>query len=183
MKNLMLILALSVFGYTIANAQVKRQYQDTDHASTMVVVKEDGMTDVDVLNSQFNLNDISMGQVIRITTEGTIVTDGDYSEAPPVQEVKAVDRAPEKPVVEEVEETIVITEVEEPTAPIEAPKMVSNVVKADKNRTSTGRIAYNDAPSGTYRHMSEVKRPKTKRVRLKKNKRAKRNNYRKCFAF
>ena len=173
----MLIVALSVFGYSIVNAQIKRQYQDAAYASTMVVVKENGQTDVDILNSQFNLNDVSMGQVIRITTEGTIVNDA--SPSVPVQEVKAVER---EILAVEKEEKIVVETKKEESEEIAQPKLVSAVTKKNTSRTATGRIAYNDAPIGTYTKMSDFKRKK-KKVRIKKAKRAKRNNYNKCFAF
>jgi len=56
----LLMLSISV------EAQVKDQYQSDGLTTT--VVKEDSANDMDILNSQFDLDDVGMHQVIRITT-------------------------------------------------------------------------------------------------------------------
>ena len=67
-KELIIIIAMIVATMQLTNAQVKNQYQDDVYAQTTVVVKEDSATDADILNNQFDLDEIGMGQVIRITT-------------------------------------------------------------------------------------------------------------------
>jgi hypothetical protein len=49
-------------------AQVKDTYQDQANALTTIVVKEDSASDLDILQQQFDLDQIGMHQVIRITT-------------------------------------------------------------------------------------------------------------------
>lgn len=60
--------AILLFASISAQGQVKWQYQDTVRERTTVIVREDGTTDQDILNQQFDLDQFSMGQVIRITT-------------------------------------------------------------------------------------------------------------------
>ncbi len=58
----LLLLSGSVYG------QIKDQYTDEKDALTTVVVKEDAANDMDILNDQFDLDEVGMHQVIRITT-------------------------------------------------------------------------------------------------------------------
>jgi len=56
-------------GVMTLSAQVKKQFQDDTYAQTTIVIKDDAAGDLDILNSQFDLDEIGMDQVIRITTE------------------------------------------------------------------------------------------------------------------
>jgi len=68
MKELLIIITMMVACLQLTNAQVKNQFQDDIYAQTTIVVKEDSASDVDILNDQFDLDEIGMGQVIKITT-------------------------------------------------------------------------------------------------------------------
>ena len=62
----MLFASLSIqFGFS----QVKKQYLDNTNLKSTVVVKEDHVSDIDILNSQFDINSFGLGQEIRIKTE------------------------------------------------------------------------------------------------------------------
>ena len=67
MKNSYPFLLLVCFAVHSSFAQVKKQYQQ-DNSQTMVVVKENLSSDEDILNS-LDPDDYGMHQVIRITTE------------------------------------------------------------------------------------------------------------------
>ncbi len=73
MKPSTCILALCLLGSNLASqtqTTVKRQYIDDKSAETTVVIKTDeGADDLAILNDQFDMDDVGMGQVIRITTE------------------------------------------------------------------------------------------------------------------
>jgi len=70
-KNLLTTLVALLFVCATLNAQVKDQYQDKSNGTT-IVVKEDAANDMDILNDQFDLDDVGMHQVIRITTREEI---------------------------------------------------------------------------------------------------------------
>lgn len=55
--------------YLLSDAQIKRTYTDNVYSQTTVAVKEDGASDVEVLNEAFDLDEFGMDQQIRITTE------------------------------------------------------------------------------------------------------------------
>ncbi len=67
MKKASLILVMLSTICLSAFSQVKKQYADSTEHGTTVVVKEDGASDIDILNSYGDI--YSMGDVIRITTE------------------------------------------------------------------------------------------------------------------
>ena len=77
---------------SILQGQIKDQFQDTADGLTTVVVKEDAANDMDILNSQFDLDDVGMHQVIRITTRQ------DQPVPTPVEEVAV--EIPQEEVVE-----------------------------------------------------------------------------------
>lgn len=67
MKKASLILVMLSTICISAFSQVKTQYADSTEHGTTVVVKEDGASDLDILNSYGD--NYSMGDVIRITTD------------------------------------------------------------------------------------------------------------------
>ena len=64
MKKLWITLLLLLFIASIGFAQIKRQFEDTKQNGRTVVVKEEGITDQQILNQQFG--DVRPGKVIRI---------------------------------------------------------------------------------------------------------------------
>ena len=71
-KQIILTLVVLFTINSLGISQVKKQYQDTVHKSTTVVIKEDGANDLDILNSQFNLDDYAVNEQIKITTDHTV---------------------------------------------------------------------------------------------------------------
>lgn len=63
------LLVLFFLSYHFGFSQVKKQYLDDKNLKSTVVVKEDNVSDMDILNSQFDINSIGLGQEIRIKTE------------------------------------------------------------------------------------------------------------------
>ena len=61
-------LCISLISLSSVYAQIKSQYESNQ---TTVVIKEDEANDMDILNQQFDLDEIGMHQVIRITTGST----------------------------------------------------------------------------------------------------------------
>ena len=70
-KTLTLCLAVSlVFFHFSSFSQITRQYQDQNNAETTIVIKENkAINDFEVLDQFFDMDDVPMGQVIKITTE------------------------------------------------------------------------------------------------------------------
>lgn len=103
MKNRITTLILLVLAVQLTFAQVKREYQDEVFSQTTVVVKHDKASDKEVLN-QYDLDDIGMDQVIRITTEDVVVEEPNSNPAPQIKqpEEKPVVSKPVIPVVPEV---------------------------------------------------------------------------------
>ncbi len=69
MKYLSLLVLFTFLSFQFGISQVKKQYLDNQNLKSTVVVKEDNASDMDILNSQFDINSIGLGQEIRITTE------------------------------------------------------------------------------------------------------------------
>lgn len=69
MKYLSLLVLFTCLSLQFGFSQVKKQFLDNKNARTTVVIKEDAANDLAILNSQFDINSIGMGQEIRITTQ------------------------------------------------------------------------------------------------------------------
>jgi len=69
MKYLSLLVLFTSLSLQFGFSQIKKQFLDAKNAKTTVVIKEDAASDMAILNSQFDLNAIGMGQEIRITTQ------------------------------------------------------------------------------------------------------------------
>lgn len=69
MKYLISLVIFTCLSLQFGFSQVKKSYVDSDHSETTVVVKEDNASDIDILNSQFDINSIGLGEVIMIKTE------------------------------------------------------------------------------------------------------------------
>lgn len=69
MKYLSLLVFFTCLSLQFGFSQVKKQFLDSKSTKTTVVIKEDAASDMAILNSQFDINSIGMGQEIRITTQ------------------------------------------------------------------------------------------------------------------
>ena len=201
MKNLSLSLILVCFtlqfGFSQTNSDnVKRQYIDKVNTETTVVVKQDNASDMDVLNRQFNLNDVSMGEVIFIKTE-------DLAPAKPkaertsfsqmVQESSKPSRTvATQPVVKETptaqpsvaSTTTVVRKSSRAASARPQLRSKTSTPKTTKSRTIAKKsVAPPAKRASRYKGTGTLKRVKTKRVKLKKRKRVKRGRRNKCFSF
>jgi len=174
MKRTTLLLVLIGISIQITQAQVKEQYRDQDDASTVVVVKEEGANNIEILNSQFDLDEVSMGEQIMIImkdgkpvmvkSDGTpINVNKDDTPAEPAEDVfvgaeMPVTQTPE-PVVEEVvqEATPVVQKVAQPAA------------KATTVSSNTSKTRAKSAP-GTYPVKTKFKKKRVSRKAYKKRK-------------
>jgi len=202
MKNLSLLLTLVCLtlqtGFSQTNStNVKRQYIDTVNSGTTVVVKEEAASDIDVLNTQFNINDVSMGEVIFIKTE-------DLEPSKPKSErTSFADMGNEPQVSTTVQEstkparTVATQPVVEKT-PVKAaistrPKAARPQLKAKANTTARAKKATKAkaktvaAPKAKraqkYFGSGSSRKVKTKKRKLKKRKRVRRSSRNKCFSF
>ena len=207
MKNLSLLLIL--VGLTLqtgfsqtTTTNVKRQYHDTVNASTTVVVKQDHASDMDVLNSQFNINDVSMGEVIFIKTE-------DLAPSKPKSERTSFEDMGKEPVAVQQPQpnTTTVQTVQESTKPARTvatqPVEQKTVVKATKssraksarpqlkkkvNKAAAAKTTKTVAKpkakrAQKYFGVGSSKKVKTKRKKLKKRKRVRRSSRNRCFSF
>lgn len=128
-------------------AQIKRQYKDDKIARQTVVVKEESsMSDIEILNSQFDLDDYAVGEQIRITTENL------------------PEQAPETPKVVQEEEILASVD----KRPVRAKKPIQ------KKKTVKAAPKKSTYVQGTYPRKSKAKK-KSRRVKKKKRKRLNRN--------
>ena len=202
MKNLSLFLILvgltlqTGFSQTSTTTNVKRQYHDTSNASTTVVVKENNASDMDVLNSQFNINDVSMGEVIFIKTE-------DLAPSKPKSERTSFEDMGKEPVAGQVS-TTTVQESTKPartvaTQPVEQrttvkaatssraksarPQLRKKVTKTSKAKTTRTVAKPEVKRAQKYFGVGSARKVKTKRKKLKKRKRVRRSSRNKCFSF
>ena len=201
MKNLSLILILVSFtlqfGFSQTNTtNVKRQYMDKVNTETTVVVKQGSASDMDVLSSQFNLNDVSMGEVIFIKTED-LAPSKPKSErtsfSQMVQEsTKPARTVASQPVVAQPTATPQSTVNAAPVRKSSRAASARPQMRAKTNTTKSKALKTvakkSVAPKTTtrssrYTGTGTLRKVKTKRVKLKKRKRVKRGRRNKCFSF
>lgn len=200
MKNLSLLLTLVCLtlqtGFSQTNStNVKKQYIDTVNSGTTVVVKKDAASDMDVLNSQFNINDVSMGEVIFIKTEDlapskpkserTSFADMANPQATTtVQEsTKPARTVATQPVVEKTP----VKAATSTRAKAARPQMRSASTSTVKAKKATKAKAKTVAPKAKraqkYFGSGSARKVKTKKRKLKKRKRVRRSSRNKCFSF
>ena len=195
MKNRIHTLILLLFAVQLSFAQVKRQYQDEVFSQTIVVVKDDQAQDADILN-QFDLDDIGMDQVIRITTEIPEVSTPKTPVSNPVPKVVAskpiVEMAPEDrkpkakrwtkrqkkvaPIKKALEDPII--------AEVEKPVEKEAINRGGKDKERSVRSNRKVRKSSKSRKVRTKKKSKRKNRRLKKAKRKKYKGKKySCFTF
>ena len=201
MKNLSLILilvglALQIgFSQTTSTTNVKRQYHDTSNAATTVVVKESNANDMDVLNSQFNINDVSMGEVIYIKTEN-LAPSKPKSERTSFQDMgKEANVATTSTTVQEstkpartvatqpVEQKSTVKAATSSRAKSARPQMRAAKKTAPKAKTTKAVAKPEAKKAQKYFGVGTSRKVKTKKKRLKKRKRVRRSSRNKCFSF
>jgi len=70
MKHFAITLGVLCLYATAVVGQVKTKFQDKDHKHQTVVIKtSEEDDDMEILNSQFNIDEVKVGEEIRITTE------------------------------------------------------------------------------------------------------------------
>ncbi len=176
MKKLSLVLAMSLWLIQLSNAQVKRQYQDEKFSETTVVVKKDGASDQEILSANFDMDYVSMGTVIRITTEADKPVQS-IPEQPTPEIIKLADESiPETPiqVQEQIEEAPAVAAAGNAEVPQE-------IVPAAARTTSSATSFSGSRKGGNYPVYSGYQGMGNKK-RFKKSKRKKKNK-KKCFKF
>ena len=191
-KQIILTLVVLFTINSLGISQVKKQYQDQVHKSTTVVIKEDGANDLDILNTQFNLDDYAVNEQIKITTDHSTkptgtnsqnVSGGQTTNLPAPELTSATASAAdtyERPKtkmkrwsVREKKENTNSNEVLEEKPVAATPSTV-------KEKSSRSKNVSSNRSTTTARKYKKKKRKK----RLKKQKRKKRRNKNgKCYQF
>ena len=175
-KNV-LTLVMVLFLYSSTHAQVKKQFQDSTDALTTVVIKDEGASDLDILNDQFDLDDMGMHQVIRITTEGDMVVD---EPTPSVPEFKKVEEPKAEVVVAQAETVVAKKVVKQAKKVTEKPATTGGTKVGTGGAKKASKYTSNSSSRKAYKPYYSKKRFKKKK--RKRSKRTKRNKS-KCYRF
>ncbi len=182
-KNILAFLAI-MFLHLSAQAQIIKQVEDSSDGLTTVVIKEENESDIDILNSQFDLEEMGMHQVVRITTGGNAVVDTPTPQVP--------EQAPNVVPEEVKEEELIFAKVEEPKKVQQKKSVAKQVVKKETKKEIT-EVKTNDSTSSN--NATTVKssnrrtafKPYYSKKRFKKKKRKKRSKRSKkrgsCYRF
>lgn len=181
-KNIVAILAV-MFLHLSAQAQVIKEIQDSSDALTTVVIKEKDESDIDILNEQFDLEEMGMHQVVRITTGGKVVADEPTSQiteqSPTVVPVKNL-----APVEQEVILANVIQKKEVP----QQKQVVQETATKSTSEVNTDKSTATEkkySPKKTQRRQAFKpyydKRRFKKKKRKKRSRRSKRKGH--CYRF
>lgn len=172
MNKLIPLIALAILLTNAVHAQIKRQYKDKKFAKQTVVIKESAtQSDMDILNSQFNIDEIEVGEVIRITTESIPEKTSATVDSSEKENIK--NKLPEIEIEQEVE-VVETKKQKEITEPIQ--EEVNSKKEVPEISTSVKSI---QRPAKKIK--SKRKKPKFKK---KKRKRTKSNLWRKkCYRF
>ncbi len=175
--NTLLVLAIILScQLSYAQSQVKRQFQDETFAETTVVIKENTSTsDIDVLNNYFDMDDVGMGQVIRITTENPTQKPTPAPEPAPVV-VKAAPKAVQVKAPAEVEKPEVVVQVVQKQV-VEKEEVAGAPAQPERKTIRSGGSSTRSTSKRAY-----IGNKKTKRVKAPKRKNKKRNSS-KCYRF
>ncbi len=180
-KNILALMAIMLL-HLSAQAQIKKQFQDSSDALTTVVIKEEHQSDLDILNEQFDLDEMGMHQVIRITTGGDAVVDAPKPQVP--------EQSPEPKTVE-VEQEIILAKVVEVKKAPRKKRVVKKVAKKPAKKAATEVNVGGTSVSNTATVKSSNRRtafkPYYSKKRFKKKKRKKRSKRNKrrgsCYSF
>lgn len=187
---------------SVAMSQVKKQYRDKLDKSTTVVIKVDGANDIDILNSQFNLDDYAVNEQIKITTDQSLppasgvsdnVSGGKlmYSPKPALSHATAsaastYERPKTKMKRWSVREKNEAKITEEIPVKVSEEKIITDTPTTTSTKPSSTKWVGNakKPSSGKYRKKSKKARKK-KRVRKLKNRKRKvqRNKKGACYRF
>lgn len=164
MNKPLLMLAFAMLFAIQVDAQVRRKYKDDKLKDHTVVIKEHkDVSDMDILNSEFDIDEFEVGQVIRITTENRQLTKVDTLAA----QVDPIPKASEKnPPLEVVNRAS--------AQPAKVPAKESTVSTSKKTYTPSGKRTVRNKKFKN-KHYSFNKRKRSKR-RVGKNKKT-------CFLF
>ena len=195
MKNRITTLILLVLAVQLTFAQVKREYQDEVFSQTTVVIKHDKASDKDVLD-QYDLDNIGMDQVIRITTENIPVEVPESNPTPKITQAEESPRAPEvapedrKPKARRWAKRPKKKEVQQEKKPEESIAIATPLEKPDKinkggqqERETNARSSKKVRRSKSTRKASKKKKRKNRKFKKVKRKKFKKKNKYSCFSF
>lgn len=173
MKYLSLLVLFTCLSLQFGFSQVKKQFLDNKNSKTTVVIKEDAASDMDILNSQFDLNSIGMGQEIRITTQQDPLPQPKAEE--PLAEV-SITEAPNKVLTPKgnkiVKKAATKKVVKEKRMPARA------VATMPRPKTKPTEIYYKGIGKSSTKKVKMKKRKLVKRKKIRKRKRRKVRCYR-----
>jgi hypothetical protein len=187
-----IVAALLVYSDAV-QAQVKDTYQDQSNALTTIVVKEDSASDMAILQQQFDLDEIGMHQVIRITTRPQITPKPEEVkiENPALQEehkmianaepVTTSDEAPVSTAPSAIQPEQVAEEVVEKSGsdlPV-SPKVGAVTQKSQRSASSSS--GYSKRNKSSQKNLNVFKKRFKKDKRKRSPRKNKRNN--RCYKF
>ena len=180
-KNIVALLAI-MFLHLSAQAQVIKEIQDSPDELTTVVIKKESESDYDILNEQFDLDEMGMHQVVRITTGGAVVLDEPTPEVP--------EQTPEVIQVEKpapLEEEVIMTNLEQVNKSSEPKEAVKESPKQDVVQVKESKPAASEKYTAKSSNRRTSFKPYYDKRRFKKKKRKKRSRRSKrrgdCYRF
>ncbi len=196
MKDVMLIFVLTVSIRFAGLSQVKETFRDSANTSTIVVIKEDGGIDQELLNKHFDLDDLSMNEQIMITTspeplpieEATASIDEDieiffdYIEEEKINEEDAAEANPSVSNIDTqntAKNSLIDTKKEKIATP-------SNAKSTVRGATTRAKGNYPSKSSFKVKKAAQKKYYSKSKIRKKKNKKRnqfKRKGSKSCYSF
>lgn len=184
MQYLSLLVLFTCLSLQFGFSQVKKQYLDNKNTASTVVVKENNVSDKNILSSQFDINSIGLGQEIRIKNEK------DFSK-PTLTKIPLAEVALEEVVLEEIP----LAEVPKDILTPKGEKVIKKVIvkKAVKQKRMPARAVatmprVKKKPTEIY--YKGIGKSSTKKVKMKKRKLVKRKKIKKrkrrkvrCYSF
>jgi hypothetical protein len=192
MKYLSLLVLFTFLSLQFGFSQVKKQYLDNKNTKSTVIVKEDNASDMDILNSQFDINSIGLGQEIRIKTEKDPPKPTTLAEVPlseiPLAEVPLTTTP--KDVVTPKGGTVVRKSATWKVAKKATSKKTKKVAKKKRMPARAVALMPRTKKKPTEIYYQGVGKSSTKKVKMKKRKLVKRKKIKKrkrrkvrCFSF
>jgi len=181
-KNILAIMAIMFLHLSTQAQEVIKQIEDSSDELTTVVIKGEDESDIDILNEQFDLDEMGMHQVVRITTGGTVVLDEPKPEVPEQTPSVAPVENPEP-----VQQEVVLAKVtQEQKAPQQKKEVKETIKKKPTETKVVGKSASNSYSSKNSNRRTAFK-PYYSKKRFKKKKRKKRSRRSKrkgsCYSF